>query len=82
MEVTIEMLKDIFMWCSIVNIILFAWALLMFKFFMNYLVKFHMTFFGIAESEVRVTIYGQMGRYRDLIVVFNIVPYIVLEFAF
>ena len=44
----------------------------------NIICKMHGILFGIKEGQVAIAVYGYLGMFKVLVIVFNIVPYISL----
>ena len=75
---SIYQIKDMLMWCSIINV-----ALMIVMFFLLWLGrrwvwKMHSRMFPITEAQFNVIAYSFLGLYKLLIWVFNIIPWIAL----
>ena len=75
---TIEMLKNVFLWCSIINLGLFFLSFLIFWLARDWIYRFHGKWYRLSEDKFDATIYESMAFYKILILFFNIVPYVVL----
>lgn len=78
----IEMMRYFLMWCSIVNISMYALSILITTLFLEHITQIAVKWYKIPETEIKVRILSQIGRYKTSIIVLNLVPYLVLEFAF
>jgi len=75
---TVETLKEFFMWCSIVNGgLLTFWALfLMFAPELVYRIQSY--WFPMAREHFNMIIYGFLGLFKVFFLFFNLVPYLAL----
>ena len=76
---TVEMLRALFGWCTLLN-----WALMLISFMFitlgrSWIFKMHAKMFGITEEDVSKTLYLLMAGYKIAIFVFCVVPYFVLR---
>jgi hypothetical protein len=78
---TTEILKDFFMWCSILNIIFLTFSWLIFWLGRNWIYKIHTRWFKISDQQFDSLWYGLLGFYKISIFLFNIVPFIALTIA-
>ena len=76
---SIVILRDFFLWCSIINIALFIISVALFISPLRYRVfKLHIKWFNINEAGFNFTIYMIHGVGNLLILIFNIIPFIAL----
>ncbi len=73
------MLKQFFMWCTVINIALLIFAFLVYIFFNKYINKISRKCFEISEENLNTIYYLTLGIYKILIFIFNLVPFIVLK---
>jgi len=77
---TIATLTDFFFWCTVLNVGLFVfWALWM-TLAPNLVYTIQSKFFPIERPSYDKVIYGFMGIYKLLIIIFNFIPFIALKF--
>jgi len=75
---SIEQVRDLFMWCSIINVALLLLSSLMCIFAADWVYRRHSKFFKISREAFNVAIYSFIGVWKILIILFNIVPWIAL----
>jgi hypothetical protein len=63
---------------TIINAVFFTIVALLVIALKKIIIKKHSKIFGVKEEDIPTVIYGYLGVYRLLIVVFNLVPYIAL----
>jgi len=76
---TIDNLKEFFMWSSVINIGLLLLMVIMFTAARKFAVRMQRKFFKLPEEKIISVIYRIVAIYKLLIIVFNIVPYVVLN---
>ncbi|MFO7976235.1 MAG: hypothetical protein R6V12_16555 [Candidatus Hydrogenedentota bacterium] len=74
----IEILTRFFMWCTIVNVALFALAFLFLVFASDFVYRMHGKWFPMPRETFNVVLYCYLGVYKLLILVFNLVPWVAL----
>lgn len=75
----IDLLREFFAWCSLLNIGLLAiWALI---FWQNpqWIFRAHRHFFKLSDEQFTRLNYLAMAGYKLAIILFNLVPYLVLS---
>jgi hypothetical protein len=79
--VTIEIARDVFLWCAIVNYaILVAWFLA-FNCGHQMLYRLHARWFQLSVSQFDAIHYSGMAIYKIAVLVLNVAPYIALRIA-
>ena len=81
MEVTIENLRILLGWCTLINAGMFAVWSLAFIFAHDLVFKVHTRRFKISEERFDEIHYTMMGYYKLAVVLFNLAPYLVLRLA-
>jgi hypothetical protein len=77
--VTIDIARDFFLWCAIVNYaILVAWFLA-FTFGHQMLYRIHTRWFQLSVPQFDAIHYSGMAVYKLAVLVLNVVPYIALR---
>ena len=71
-------LTAFFMWCTIINVALFVWAVVWFVAAPNLMYRVQSAFFPLPRESFDVLMYGFLGGFKILILVFNLVPYVAL----
>jgi hypothetical protein len=72
------MVTRFFMWCTIVNMSLFALAFLFLIFGSDFVYKMHGKWFPMPRETFNIVLYSYLGVYKLLIFVFNLVPWVAL----
>ncbi len=75
---TVAILRDFFLWCSIINMGLFLISTLLFKFTHKLIYRIHGKWFGISEEKFNLIYYQAMLYYKIGIFLLNIIPLIAL----
>ena len=75
---SIEIVRDFFMWCSIINMALLLFSFVMFLACKGWIYKMHSKFFNVSEENLNTAWYSLLGFYKIGVFLFNIVPYIAL----
>ena len=65
-----------FMWMSIVNFGLLILSTIMVLVLQKWVFQIHHRLFAITDSQFHVTVYGYLGAYKLLWIVFCLTPYI------
>jgi len=81
MEITIENLRILLGWCTLINAGMFAVWSLAFVFAHDLIFKIHTRWFKISEERFDEIHYSMMGYYKLAVMLFNLVPYLVLRLA-
>jgi len=74
----IQTLTTFFMWLTIINVALFAWAALWLMLVPDLTYRIQTKFFPIQREKFNVTIYALLGVFKLFILVFNVAPYMAL----
>lgn len=74
----IQTLTTFFMWCTIINVALFAWATVWCILAPDFTYRMHSKLFSIPRETFNMIIYSLLGAFKILILVFNVVPYVAL----
>ncbi|MCK4564870.1 MAG: hypothetical protein KAU94_09375 [Verrucomicrobia bacterium] len=72
------LLKEFFMWCTIINFGLFMWSAIMCILAKGFIYRVHGKMFGLSQDTVNAMIYGFLGFYKIVFIVFVLVPWIAL----
>ncbi|MEA2069348.1 MAG: hypothetical protein U9P12_09120 [Verrucomicrobiota bacterium] len=75
---TIELLKEFFMWNTVVNLILFMWSAIMCIYCKGLIYRVHGKMFGLGEDTINAIMYGFLGAYKIVFIVFVLAPWIAL----
>lgn len=75
---TLDQLTELFKWMTICNVAVFLISAVLTIMFKGFVCRMHGMIFGIDKEKVPMVLYGYLGLYRIIILVFNIVPYVSL----
>jgi hypothetical protein len=74
----IQTLTTFFMWCTIINVALFAWAVLWFILAPDFVYRMQTRMFPLPRETYNAVVYSFLGGFKLLIIVFNVAPWIAL----
>lgn len=74
-----ELLRDFFMWCSILNIGLMVLSLILLIAGGDFAYKIHSRWFDFSRRTFDIIAYSFLGAYKVLIIVFCVIPWIALS---
>ena len=81
MEITVENLRILLGWCSVINtVILLVWFMA-FVYARDQIFQMHNKWFKLSEERFDEVHYTMMGYYKIAWGFFNLLPYLVLKFA-
>ena len=73
---TLESLRDVFMWCTIINYgILLVWFLV-FAFAHDWMFALHSKWFKLRLEQFDAIHYSVMAGFKILILIFNLAPWV------
>ena len=75
---SIEQVRDFFMWCSIINVALLLFSSLICICAGGLVYWVHSKVFKISRDAFNVAIYSFIGAWKIFIILFNVVPWIAL----
>ena len=78
---TLEGLRDVLLWCTIVNYGLVLFWFLIFVAAHDWMYRLHARWFRVSAERFDVVHYGGIAVYKIGILLFNLVPYIGLRIA-
>lgn len=76
---TIELLREFFGWCSIINIGLILFSTIFLIFLREPISRIHSKFFNLKNDDLSHSYFNFLAHYKIFIIVFNIVPYITFK---
>ncbi len=74
----IQTLTSFFMWCTIINAGLFTYWATWCMFAPDFVYRMQSRWFPIPREAFDVAIYGYLGLFKIVFIVFNLVPYLAL----
>jgi len=75
---TINIIRDIFLWCAVINMGLFFISFVIFISAHNWIHRIHGKWYNISKEKFDAIYYSMMVFYKVSILFFNIVPYVAL----
>lgn len=75
---TIDMVRNFFLWCSIINVGLLLISFVMFWVGREWIHRIHSKWFAISKEQFAMLWYAILGFWKISIFLFNIVPYIAI----
>jgi hypothetical protein len=78
---TIEMMRAVLGWCSIINMGLLLWWFLILVFAHDLVYRLHSKWFKISVETFDAIHYSGIAFFKLAVFVFNIVPYLALRIA-
>ena len=78
----IQTLTTFFMWCTIVNVAIFAWAAIWFMLAPDFVYRVQTRMFPLPRETFNAIIYAFLALYKVLIIVFSVAPWMALLIAF
>ncbi|MFC1510256.1 DUF6868 family protein [Candidatus Omnitrophota bacterium] len=73
-----QILVKFFMWCTIINAVLYTLSAVMCIFASDFVYRIHSKWFPMPKETFRVVLYSFLGLYKLLFIVFSVVPYVAL----
>jgi len=74
-------IKTIFLWCTIINVLLLALSFLICAYAGDWIYGIHSKWFPISREAFNVAIYSFLALYKIFIMVFNFVPWLACAIA-
>ena len=78
---TIDIVRDAFLWCFIINMGILLWWFLFITFANNWVYRTHCKWYKIPKETFDAIHYGGIALFKIIIFAFNLVPYIALKIA-
>lgn len=75
----IETIRIFFGWCTVINLGVFIFSVIMIIALRGTAVRIHSKLFDLDEKFISQTYYQYLGYYKISMIVFNIVPYFALK---
>ncbi len=76
---TVEQIRDVLAWCSVINIGLLLWWFLMFVLAHDFVYRLHGKWFNLTVERFDAIHYAGMAFFKIGIFLLNIVPYLALR---
>ncbi len=74
----IQTLTSFFMWCTIINVTLYAWAAIWFILAPDFIYRMQSKFFPLPRETHNAVVYGFFGLFKLVIMAFNVAPWVAL----
>ncbi|MGE5237646.1 MAG: DUF6868 family protein [Chloroflexota bacterium] len=75
---SIEAVRDVFLWCTVINYGVLLWWFLVFILARDWIHRFHGRWFRLTAEQFDSIHYAGMAIYKIGILLFNLVPYVAL----
>jgi len=75
---TIDMVRDVLLWCAVINMGLLLWWVLFFTLAHDWMYQFHGKWFKLSVASFDTIHYAGMVFFKLSIFLFNVVPYFAL----
>ena len=75
---TIDMVRDVLLWCFVINMGLLLWWVLFFTLAHDWMYQFHGKWFKLSVASFDTIHYAGMVFFKLCIFLFNVVPYFAL----
>ena len=75
----LKMLQDFFLWCMLINSVIYLFTALAVLIFRNFVNKIHEALFGFDEKTVSQSIHRYLGNFKLIITIFNFAPWLALS---
>ena len=76
----IQAVTAFFMWCTIINIVIFTLLTLLIIMTSDLAFRIHGKWFNLSRESFDKIVYGWLGAYKLIIITFNLVPFLALVF--
>ncbi len=75
---SIELVRQVFLWCAVINYGLLLCWFLFFKLAHGWMYRFHSRWFRLSAEQFDAIHYAVLAIYKIGIILFNLVPYVAL----
>ncbi|MFC1550979.1 DUF6868 family protein [Candidatus Latescibacterota bacterium] len=75
---SVEIIRDVLLWCSIINFVILLYWSAMFLFLHDFVYRMHLKFIKLSVEQLDEIHYKGILFYKTIIFFFNIIPYIAL----
>ena len=79
---TVEIVRNVFAWCTIINLGILLYWYLFYTLAHDWVYSFHGKWFKLTKERFDSIQYAAMAFYMVSILLFNLVPYIALRIVF
>jgi hypothetical protein len=76
---SIETVRDLLAWCSVINLGLLLWWFLFFALAHDWMYRLHKNWFNLSVERFDAIHYAGMAIFKMGVLLFNVVPYLVLR---
>ena len=74
----IDTVRTFLMWCTIINVAILAYSVIICAVAGNFIYRMHSKWFPMPRETFNVVIYSYLGIFKILVITLNLVPYIAL----
>ena len=72
-------LSEFFMWMTIINVLIIILTAVLFMLLKDIAVRIHGKMFGLSPEAICAALYGYLGVYKIVFIVFCLVPWLTLK---
>jgi hypothetical protein len=76
---TLETVRAVLAWCTVINLILFIWWFLFFALAHDWMYRLHGRWFKMSVEKFDTLHYAGMALFKMAILLFNLVPYLAMR---
>ncbi|MEJ2164469.1 MAG: hypothetical protein P8X90_02995 [Desulfobacterales bacterium] len=76
---TLETVRAVLAWCTVINLALFIWWFLFFALAHDWMYRLHGKWFKISVEKFDAVHYAGMALFKMGILLFNLVPYLAMR---
>jgi hypothetical protein len=76
---TIEIIRDVLAWCTVINWAFLLWWFLFFTLAHDWTYRFHRKWFNLSVEKFDTIHYAGMAVYKTGIILFSLTPYLALR---
>ena len=76
---TIEVIRDVFAWCAVMNIGLLVWWFLLFTLAHDWMYRYHSKWFNLSVETFDTIHYAGMAVFKIGTLLFSLIPYLALR---
>ena len=76
---TLETVRAVLAWCTVINLVLFIWWFLFFALAHDWMYRFHGKWFKVSTEKFDTLHYAGMALFKMGILLFNLVPYLAMR---
>jgi len=76
---TLEAIKEFFMWCTVVNVSILIFSYIVLVSLKDFVYRTHSKWIPVSKEQFHMAMYSFFALHKILVIVFNVIPYIALS---